>query len=311
MHTTVWFHLPALLLLIGCASPSPGNQRGARAAEQTPPREGGSGSQTVAAIDGEPVAWSELIPAMAELSGGQALDELALDRRLARELARRGISIGTADIERERGTLLRSLADVPGADPAALRRRRGLGPARYDAILRRSASLRALVAPEISVTDEELDRAAAIRSGTRYATRLIVVPTQAEAASIRERLRTSGGDITTSFAGEAVLRSADSSATRGGAIGEISPDDPTWPASLRAAIARTPGGTVSDILALDAGFGLVLVEAVTAPQPADRDAIGRELRVRKERAAMDRAAKSLSPRAGVSAIEPSLRWSAE
>ena len=100
-------------------------------------------------------------PLLAEAAGGEILEEIALDRLLADEVERRGLSVTSEEIRREESLLLDSLIQAEVASDIRqgrrlltdLRERRGLGEHRYSALLRRSASLRALVQERIVLTD--------------------------------------------------------------------------------------------------------------------------------------------------------------
>src|SRR5690606_11930669 len=87
------------------------------------------------------VSWDELRPVLAEAAGGVALQEVVLDRLLARECERRGIRITEADLATERQALTDTLVRDAGASAAdaerlleRIRRQRGLGDARFAAL---------------------------------------------------------------------------------------------------------------------------------------------------------------------------------
>ncbi len=277
----------------------------------------------VALIDGEPVSWSTLEPLLAEASGGAVLQEVALDRRLAKELATRGLALTSELLERERRLLAAGLARVSLdlADPvevdralATMRRARGLGDQRYAALLRRSAALRLLVQPEVNITPAMLQQGYVIRFGPRHRVRLIVVPTQAQAAALLGELTPeSGAPLSERFAEIARARSTDASAQRGGRLEPFSVEDPSYPLVIRQVAGGLAPGRVSPVVALDSGFGVLLCEEIIPasgpPMEETRSQLEAEVRTRQERLLMDRLAASLLDRPGVSVLDSALGWS--
>ncbi|MGD9690796.1 MAG: peptidylprolyl isomerase [Phycisphaerales bacterium] len=295
-------------------------------------------------MDGEPVGAAELQPWLMELAGGTALQELVIDRRLAQALSERRLALTPEAVERERDLLARTLAHGAGprsgadglpmltpdelsAALARLRRERGLGDARFAALLRRSAGLRLLVQDRVDVRADAIQQAYAIAYGERVLVRIIVVPTQGEAAAIRDRLLSpeAAGDLSSRFSIEARTHSIDPSAVRrggdanvergAGAIEPFSCEDPAYPSVIRQAARALAPGAVSPVLALDRGYALLLLEGVIAPtrtepdpSPEIRAELESMVRLRLERLQMDRAASELLGRPGVSILDRSLEW---
>ncbi len=272
-----------------------------------------------AIVDGRGIPWGELQPLLAERAGAEILEELALDQRLREMSERRGVTITDADIARERTRLRETIAAGAGVDieeaerlVEQLRVARGLGPVRFRMLLERNARLRALVAPEVEVEDEAVRRAFEIRYGPRVRARLFVSSGESEAAEVRRRVRSAPAPVV-AFAEAAVDRSLDSTGPSGGRLGTISPADPTLPAALRNALRRTEPGSVSPVIALEAGFALVLVEERVSAEPvkleAVESALREEVRLAAERAAMDRLASSILGRQGIEPIDAGMDWS--
>jgi hypothetical protein len=277
----------------------------------------------LATVDGRPVTLSDLRPALLEAAGAVALEEAILDRALDREVASAGLKVTEADIQRERDALAEALRRDARADPndaerliENVRRSRGLGETRFAAQLARTAKLRRLVAGTVNVSDEELRTAHEMRHGVAYRTRVIVAPTEREAAKIWSDLNQPGtGDLSTRFAEAAMKESKDPSAPRGGLLGPVSPSDPTYPAAIRSLLETQAPGTVSPVVGLERGFALVLVEeriegdGMTLEQSGP--ALREELTRRRERLAMDDLARRLLVGAKVVVQDRDLRWSWE
>ncbi|MBZ0172103.1 MAG: hypothetical protein K8E66_06970, partial [Phycisphaerales bacterium] len=192
----------ALLCTLGACAPtrsSPRPFRGLEESEQYAAAQSGRRIGPVTApaplsIDREAVGWEVLLPRLAEAAGGLVVEETTLDRLLEQELARRGMAITDADISRERDWLALSITGGVGV-PASelddltyeLRQRRGLGPVRFGALLKRNAMLRALVQDRVTVRSDQLELAWRVRHGERLRIRIIVTPTEREAQSLAAR----------------------------------------------------------------------------------------------------------------------------
>lgn len=277
-----------------------------RAGEPTPP----------AAINGGVVSWETLQPLLAEAAGAQVLEEVALDRALAAEARRRGIELAPAQVEAEESNLLRTLRESgAAADDLAgrqvidgVRRQRGLGPRRYQALLRRTALLRAMVQDQIDLSEPALRRAYELLHGPRYRVRIITVDSAPAGEAARRRLE-SGEPF-----GEVAARlSTDPSASVGGLVEPISPADMSYPSALREALPRLEEGEVSDPIALDRGFAIVRLEEVV---PADgtpfeeaRASVEREARIAQERRLMNDLADRLLRQTSVAPLDESMGWS--
>lgn len=274
----------------------------------------------VALIAGEPVTWSPLLPTLAETAGGIALERLVLDRALAARCAEAGVVVTRAMLDEERRLLGEALAPAASDDPGLrarlvdrLQSERGLGDAGLGALLRRNAMLRALVAPTVAVSDEDVRTAYRLRHEPAIGARLILARTLADARSALDRLG-AGEDV----GAVAADLSADSSAARGGVIPPIHPADETWPAAVRETVAGLAPGAVSDPVVVDGGLAILVREpaspdaAATAGAPAMTGAVleraRRDAALRAQRLAMQRLASEILREADVTVFDPALRF---
>ncbi len=265
----------------------------------------------IAMVNGTRIDLSEVETALLERAGGEIVQERVLDRAVAREATRRGV-VPPADAEaRERRLLTETLSDDPDRAERLLedlRRARGLGPTRFAALLRRTALLRALVAPDVEVSEDVVRGAWDAVHGPARITRIIAVADLRDATQVRRRLL-DGAD----FATLAVERSLDASGPRGGRLGPVSRHDPAWPRPFREAIFALDPGVLSDPIPVD---GRVLIVEVLELRPAsgvtleeDRERATRVARLAAERLLMDRLARRLVPEGTIDAVSPPLRWS--
>ncbi len=295
-------------------------------------------ARPAAMVDGQPVEWSTLMPLLAEAAGRAVLQEIVLDRRLERELALRSQRVGEPELQAERERVRAALAGGPAAvglkalspDQAqtateAVRRARGLGDRRFEALVRRNASLRLLVQDEVRIDEANIQLTYAIRHGPKLFLRLITVNTQAEAQAARAQLATDEPDLAGRFSRLAQRISTDSTGRAGGVLGLVSPADPSYPmvirqsaeGALQAAAGGGGGGGIgpalTPVLAFERGYGIVLVEEQTPGSGVSLDAarpeLEREALLRAQREAMDRLAVSLISRGDVAVLDRALDWS--
>lgn len=271
--------------------------------------------EIVASVQGRVLTWDDLAPMLAEAAGGLVLEEVVLDQLLREEFVSRGLSLDAAAVDGERDRLLQSLSAVeePSVDQSRLldtmRRSRGLGPVRFEALLRRSAMLRRLVADEVVVSDAAIEQAYEQAYGKRFQTRLITVSTLTEAQEIRRTL----DQKAVPFGELAARRSTDASAGRGGLLEPISPADPSYPAPIRSILPQLKVGQVSPVIAIDSGYAILKLEQVIPASGVDpssvRDEMGRRVRLQQERLLMDQLARRLLQSASITTHDPSLGWS--
>ncbi len=301
--STILRFLP-LLAICGCDAPPSSDSTRYDVPAVAPPR-------PIAIVDRERVTINEIEPQLLEAVGGRIVRERVLDVRLARTAAREGIQVDAEDLQRERDLLTATLAEDPDRAERLLdelRRNRGLGPIRFEALLRRTALLRSLVADEVEITDAALEGAHDLAHGPRRVARIVVVEDLRAASDVRRRL-----DAGTPFATVAVERSLDASADRGGLLAPVSRLDPSWPIAFRTAVFEAEIGQVSDPVRIDGRTLLILVESERPGTGvsledgrADAEAAAR---LAIERLLMDRLARRLVPADAIDPIDPSLRWS--
>lgn len=274
--------------------------------------------ETLAIIDGRAVREPDLAPTTRELAGGAALEELVLTLTLERACRERGIAVSPVDIEYERESLLDALVTGAGVRPDdpvraldLVRAGRGLGPRRFDALLRRNAMLRALVGDTGEPTPEEIERAFEIRHGERRRLLVLVAASASEAGAALTAARARAGDTDPAAAfAEALTKHPEARAYD---VGSMSVLDPDVAPDLRRAVAQTGVGTFTPVVAFDDGWGFALVESVIPPDEnvtdADRAQAAAALRQRSQREAMDRLANQFVRAADVTVLDPGLAWS--
>jgi len=267
-------------------------------------------SRPIAMVERERITIADIEPKLLEAIGGRIVKEYVLDVTLARTAARENMVIDAADLERERSMLVANLASDPDRGERLLeelRRRQGLGPIRFEALLRRTALLRRLVAEDVVISDAARQGAHDLRHGPKRTTRIIAVEDLRTAAKARDRI-----DAGSPFATVAIESSLDASAARGGLLAPISRLDPSWPAAFRRTVFEIEVGDLSDPIQVDGRILLVRVESETPATgvtfETGRTVAEADARLAIERLLMDRLARRLMPEDRVDALDPSLRW---
>jgi foldase protein PrsA len=272
----------------------------------------------IATAGGDPIGWEAVRERLLEVSGREIVEEVALERALARACRREGVTIGREDLEAERRRLVEAMTSgvaLSASEEDAerllerVRRERGLGPERFGALLRRNAMLRALVAGDVVVEEAAILRMHGRLYGPDYPCRVIVTRTASEASSAVRRVRS--GEP---FGAVAADVSVDESGARGGIVDPINEADPSWPLALRRTAASLRPGEVSDPVMVEGGYAIVRLDRAPAPKAAPTvDAVRGELerlvRLDRERVLMQELARSLLEEASVNPLDPSLGWS--
>ncbi len=270
----------------------------------------GPSERPVAMVGGELVRWEMLRAQLSEAAGAAVLEEVALDVLLTKECAAKGVVVGSAEIEAERELLERAMSGGGAGAVMEVRRARGLGPSRWDGLLRRNAMLRALVRGEARVTEGDIAREYALRHGVRVRALLLTTRTASEASRAMERVRS--GE---SFSRVAAEASTDVSAARGGVIEPINLEDPTYPEAMRRALGGARDGEMTGVIALEGGFAVLWREGTEGgdgPGLASvRGAMEDAARSRQERALMGRLARELLEGSRVSVLDSGVGWSWE
>ena len=265
-------------------------------------------ARPAALLNGAQIQWGQLRPALTEAAGAAVLEEFVLDTQTTRMLTARSLSIDSAAIERERRLLLETLD--PDADVAArlletLRDERGLGPVRFESLLRRNAGLRALVTDQVTVTGAAIDHLYDITYGNKRQCRLITVPSLQDAEATINRIK--GG---ASFADLAVETSTDASAFRGGLLEPISRRDPAYPEALREALFTLSSDGVSGPILIDRQYAIIRLErdvpGTRPPREEVEEELARVIRLQQERVMMDDLARVMLDDASLTIYDSSL-----
>jgi len=313
--------LPLLTLAIaaGCASSRPDADRererrsedaGAEAAlAPSIPARSVIDARPAALVDGFGIAFGDLLPALTEAGGAEVLRETLIDRALEPRIREAGITIDEPALARERRMLLASLhSDVNTATRLLdeLRRRRGLGPVRFERLIRRTAMLRALIQDDVHITERTLHDAFDARYGPARRVRLLMTDNLDDAHTALQELEEGA------FFPELAARlSTDESAPRGGMLDPVSRRDPSWPQSIRDAAWRLDKpGDVSPPVRIEEGFALLqfVSEQPGAEVTFDekREEVMHAVRLAQERLLMDALARRLLNTSRITILDRSL-----
>lgn len=307
--------LGIVLILASCAGgqirskPSVSPQTEARTLSQAPAAPIAYWRQPQDQGRGTPIQAGNLEPILTEMAGRRALQEAVLDEVLTQELARQAIVLDSAAIATEQTILLAALdSDIERAQRllTEIRRREGLGPYRFAALLRRNASMRALVEGDVVMRDGAVRAAWDARHGPRRVTRVFVAD---DVASCTEALAQI--EAGASFSEVAAQRSSDPSASTGGLIDPVSELDPSWPAAFRETVWSLTPGQISSPVLVDGEYVVVQFieeqkgDGITLEQ-ARTEAI-EMVRRAQERLLMDAMAQRLLESTQVDIIDSELR----
>ncbi|TVQ54414.1 MAG: peptidylprolyl isomerase [Phycisphaerales bacterium] len=267
-----------------------------------------------ALVDGRGIMWGELRRELTEAAGAQILRELILDRRVRDAILEAGIGIGPDALARERMLMLQSLHEEPNTAIRLLeelRKRQGLGERRFNALLRRNASLRALVRDDVEITDNMVRRTFETLHGPKRQPRLITVASLSKAQQLRERL-VERDELFSDLAAE---YSTDESAARGGLLEPISRSDPSYPEALLQELWALEPGAVSDPILLDEQYALITLVRQLPGDDVDfedvREDMARRTRLQQERLRMDQLARRLLRDVTVTIFDEALKDSWE
>lgn len=307
--------LLSIMVLSGCAATEQPS------GSTSPPRNAAPGrietspapAVTLALVDDHRVTLDDLRPALLEGAGAIALSEYLLDARLMAACAERGITITESNIDREQSLMIDSVrrsSDDRGGLLQEVRRRQALGPIRFAALLRRNAMLRALVQPEVAVSEDLIRQTHELLYGEQRTARLIVVDSLAQADRLaREAQR--GSD----FAALAMQHSQDVSADRGGLLSPLSRADASYPRALRESLWSLQVGETSGPVLLDDRYAILRLESISPASGTTlatvRDEVTQLARRNQERLLMEQRARELVRGLDVTIFDESLNWAWE
>jgi len=262
----------------------------------------------MAMVDGAPLRWSSLRPALIEAAGAEVLRDRVLDAAIAEELELRGLRITSADVDAERELLLRSLSSDRAVALRLLERIRveqRLGDDRYRAMLRRNAAMRRLVRDEVVVTEDDLRRQHAMVHGERRQARLVTTGDLTAARAVIAEL-----DAGAPFAQVAAVRSTDVSADRGGLLEPIARTDPAYPEAVRTALFDIELGERTAPILVEQGYAILRLERIIPATgrslDSTRDEMTELVRTARERVRMDRLARALLLDTDLRILDPDL-----
>ncbi|MBL1218967.1 MAG: peptidyl-prolyl cis-trans isomerase [Planctomycetes bacterium] len=263
-------------------------------------------------LDDAPVGSGDLWQALAESAGGSALQEYILDQALEARCALEGIAVTSDDIQAELELIWDSLdadRDIGARLLEQLKARRGLGPTRFPAMLRRNAMLRAVVRDDVAITEDGLQTLYLQQYGKRSMLRIITCTSRSDAVALLTRAR--AGE---SLADLALLHSTDAdSAANSGLIGPVSVADSAYPMAIRQILDDLKPGEPSPVLQLESSYAIVGLVHVLHPEPVEfeavRDELSRLARRRQERLLMESLARQLVAECDINIMDPSLGWS--
>ena len=257
---------------------------------------------------GRPVGRELLEGTLMESAGPRALREVLVDAALQERLAGLSLSITDDDMLAERKVLLKALDEDENRALRLLetiRRREGLGPLRFSALLRRNAGLRKLVKDDVRPNEEAIRAAWDVRHGPRRTARVFVAATLEACSELIRRV-----DAGEDFGALAARQSTDASASAGGLIEPITRLDPSWPTSFRETLWTTPLLVVSDPVLVDANYVVILPLEETpgdgTPLDRVREECERRVRLAQERLLMDSLARDLLDSLQVEIIDSDL-----
>lgn len=309
MHRTIQALFTTLIpvFVLGCSA----NQT------RTTPADGyRDRARPVAILNGEPVPQQQIHASLSEYGGDEILRELALDRALEQRCAAQGIEINNNLLAQEREYLSETLGFNSGQPLStdvldSIRVERGLGPVRFERLLRRSAMLRALVRDQ-EPTETQVERSIQAAYGVRYRARLFVSNSPESAHAMRDQTMAGSTDAQPWIFADGCSRSSvHPSAPRGGLIEMLSPVSFGYPAAILSALESTPVGTCSDVISTESGYAVVFVDAVLperAVTDTQRNRVITRLRSDNQRVSMQRLAAEILEDQELIVMDRALNW---
>ncbi len=265
-------------------------------------------ARPAALVNGRSILWGDLRPMLAEAAGAEVLEEHILNRAVENLAQESGVTVSPDEIAAEQYLLVHALHSDPSKSLRLLddyRTSQNLGPVRFQALLKRNATLRALVRDQVQISEESIRRMFDMIHGTQRQARLILAPDLSTAQHALALIN--AGAL---FTDVAVELSIDPSARRGGLLEPFSRYDPSYPEGLRSALWSLNLDEVSAPIMLEQGFAVLqlhkIIEADTVDPAQVRDELAEIVRLDQERLLMDRLAMRLLSDVSVTIFDDSL-----
>ena len=286
------------------------------ATSPAPPAERAPG-EVMAHVNGQPIYMASLYEMLLEEHGVKLAQQLIADELVRQAGAEKNLTVTEAEIQAEHDQTLRNMFPQID-DPAQLERlldqllvRRELSRDLWRRTMRRNVLLGKLAAPQVQITEPELQEEFGAQYGRKVVVRHIQTAGLAEAQDVLKRLR-AGED----FAKLAAEVSTNPSAAQGGLLPPIGAKVEGLPPAIRqAALAMNTPGELSEPIQVQTTFHVLRLEEVLPPQGVNfQDVRGRleaDLRAKKLMALRNRVLADLARSANVEYRDPILKRRAE
>lgn len=222
--------------------------------------------EIVARVNGEAITKAELYDMMYQYVGPRVLDELILIRLVEQEAAAQGVTVPGEEIDAEVEAIAQQVGGTQQLELILSQQGAGLEQLRDE--IRRTLLIRALLEPQIEVTDEEVraffeENADLFAQREMVRARHILVSTKEQAEELRRQLL-DGAD----FATLAREHSSDAgSAARGGDLGWFGRG--VMVAPFEEAAFSLKVGEISEPVQSSFGYHLIKVEERAEAKPAE------------------------------------------
>jgi len=256
-------------------------------------------SQVMAYVNGRPIRMSQLYDLLVRSQGLQTAHQLVADELVRQAAAEKDITVNDQEVNAESDRTLEELfGQIKQTDQRErlldqLLAQRGISYAQWRMIMRRNAMLRKLVAPQVTVSDEELAEEFGRQYGRKVRVRHIQTASLTAAQEAIQKLK-AGAD----FAELARQISVNPSAANDGLLPMIGADSRMVPPAIReAALAMKQVGEITSPIQVETAFHILKLEEVIEPQNVDfskvRDELAETVRNRRLRSEQQRLLQEL------------------
>lgn len=227
----------------------------------------------MAIVNGQDISRPALAQACVERFGEDVLESLVNKRLIQHHCRNRGVTVGDVEIEQEIDRMAKRFKLGREQWLGLLHDERGVKPEEYKRdILWPTLALRKLAAKDLTVSEEELNRAFETRHGPSVQVRLLVVQDAQRAVQLQKQLVANPDD----FARLAMQESVDvNSASIGGLIQPIR-QHTGEPRLEREAFSLRPG-EISKVVQVGEQYALLKCEQHLPARNVSRDAVRAEL----------------------------------